>query len=114
MAFKETKKVYGDMNDIWNANWKDDKAKGSVLEGVVVEKKEQDFKDDKTGKTRTRAFWVIQDKAGKQLRTPAHAELIAGMHDVAIGKTVRLTYLGPVMSERSSTFVPGYKVEVDE
>jgi hypothetical protein len=114
MVFKETTKKYGDMSDIFNANWKDEKAKGAILEGVVTEMKEAEFTDKATQKKKTRPYWLIQDKAGKVMRTPAHAELIAGMHQVKIGATVRITFLGPVFSERSSTYVPGYKVEVDE
>jgi hypothetical protein len=114
MVFTEAKKVYGDMSDIFNANWKDEKAKGAILEGVVTDKKDAEFTDKTTQKKKVRPYWLIQDKAGKVMRTPAHAELIAGMHDIKIGATVRITFLGPVFSERSSTYVPGYKVEVDQ
>ncbi len=112
MVFKEQEKKYEASNDIWNTNWKDKDAIGSVLEGRIEAVGEQKF-TDKNGKERVRKVFTIKDKNGKIKKTPAHAELIAGLHDAKQGDLVRLTYIGIVISPTSETAVPGYKVEID-
>ena len=126
--FVEQPKEYlnANENEIFIGNkWKDKNTYGTSIYGRIVNLEVKEFPDkDKNGKDiiHKRPSWTIQiwdEKSEKPLnpekfvKTPAHADLVAGMGDLEITDVVKIIYNGPGEIKTSPGMWPTYTILKD-